>query len=306
MSSLILVNGEEDFLMERAVRDEVAVSLIGEVSEFRLPDGLEGFLYESQTPLLSGAPRAYVLWDVVEIPSLPEVEKDLIVCVAKGIKKPLSDKRAKRSHTFPKLKSYSDNNEIVRWILKEGERLNIDLSRVAPALFVNCGSNLRKISSEIEKMSVLTPPGTAVSPDEARSLMCFSADLNPQQIVDAICDGYTVRALAFYDKLQEANDETGWIIAYLQRLSIQQLKLEILREKKASDSEAAAALGVHPFIFKKMILGRQGLWSRKSVLGSIDTLCELDVAHKRGDVSARFGLESEIIRLSEEARDVKR
>jgi DNA polymerase III delta subunit len=136
--------------------------------------------------------------------------------------------------------------------------------------------------------------------------MCFSADLNPSQITDAICDGHTVKALAFYDKLQEANDETGWIIAYLQRLVFQQLKLELLTDRGASDQEAADSLGVHPFIFKKMLSGRRKLWSKQSLLGNIDTLCELDIAHKRGDMSARFGLESVIIEMAQEARDVKR
>lgn len=306
MPSLVLISGEEEFLVERAVRDEVSVSLAGEVCEYDMPDGIESYLYESQTPLMSGSARAFVLRGVQEVPPLPPGDNDIMVCVSKSAKKPLTDPRAKRVHSFPKLKSYSDNNEVLRWILKEGERLNIDLSRVAPALFVNCGSNLRKLASEIEKLSVLTPKGASVAPEDARALMCFSADLNPQQIVDAICDGQTLRALAFYDKLQEANEETGWIIAYLQRFAIQQLKFELLREKKLPDSELSQSLGVHPFILKKLFLQRQGLWSKPSLLRGLNALCELDVAHKKGDVSARFGLESEIIRLSEEAKDVKR
>jgi DNA polymerase III delta subunit len=306
MSALVLVNGDEDFLMERAVRDEISVSLSGSVQEFQVPDQLDEYLYESQAPVFGNAVRSFVLWGVTEIPALPECPGDLLVCVSKSAKKPLSDKRAKRIHNFPKLKSYSDNNEVIRWILKEGERLNIDLSRVAPALFVNCGNSLRKLASEIEKISILSSRGSVVTPDEVKGLICFSAELNPQQILDSICDGYTIKALAFYDKLQEANDETGWIIAYLQRFVIQQIKFDLLLEKKTSDSEAASKLGVHPFIYKKMLMSRQALWSRKSLLTSIDTLCELDIAHKKGDVSARFGLELEIVRLSEEAKDVKR
>ncbi len=307
MPTLILVNGEERFLMERAVQDEISVSLSEDVTIYDFPDGLESYLYDSQIPLMSGASRAYVLLDVVDIPQMPEGDKDTLICVAKSSKKPLTDSRARRTLSFPKLKSFSDNNDVLKWILKEGERFNIDLSRVAAALFVSCGNNLRKIASEVEKLSVLTPRGTVVSPDDARTIMCFSADLTPQPIVDAICDGHSPKAIAFYDKLQEANDETGWIIAFLQRFSIQQLRFELLREKKAADSESAEVLGLHPFIFKKMVINRQGLWQKKSLLSSIDTLCELDVAHKRGDVSVRFGLESEIIRLAEEAKiNVKR
>ncbi len=306
MGNLILVNGEEEFLMERAVADEIEASLIGDVSHFHLPDDLEDYLYSRQVPLMNGGNRAYVLWDVVDIPDLPENPKDVVICVGKNPKKPLVDNRAKRSHLFPALKTFNDNNDVIKWILKEGDRLNIDLSRVAPALFVNCGKSLRKISSEIEKMSVLTPRGAVVSPDEVKGVMCFSADLTPQPVVEAICDGNTARAIAFYDKLQEANDETGWVIAFLQRLTLQQLRLEKLFAKKHSDGEIADFLGVHPFVYKKTVLPRVGLWKQESLLNSINTLCELDIAHKSGDQFARFGLETEIIRLSEESKNVNR
>lgn len=293
--------------MERAVLDVVTAALVHDVSKYDLPDEIEDYLCESQTPTISGASRAFVLHNVTDPTKIPlnDDDDDLVICLGKG-KKQLSDSRASQSLQFPKLKTYDNNNEVVKWILKEGERLNIDLSRIASALFVNCGSSLRKIASEVEKISVTVSKGSVVSPEEARGLMCFSAELNPQQIVDAICDGHATKALVFYDKLQEANDETGWIIAYLQRFMIQQLKLEILISRKASDEEASAALGVHPFIFKKMLMTRQSLWSKNYILGSLDRLCDLDTDHKAGRVSARFGLELEIARLAKGSNDVKR
>ena len=303
MTTLILISGEEEFLMERAARDEAVHSLSSEVAEYRLPGQLEDFLLDSQTTLLSGGRRAFILWGAKEVPTIPS--GDDIVIVVSG-KKPLQDKRAARSLKFPKLKSYFDNNEAVRWILKEGERLNIDLSRVAGALFVNSGNCLRKLSTEIEKLSVAVPQGTVVSPEDARHLMCFSAELSPRDIIESICDGQTVRALAFYDKLQDRGDETGWIIAYMQRHVLQQLKFELLHEQLVPDEGSAASLGVPLFVFRKMQISRRGLWSKRSLKASLGTLCDLDVAHKRGESFVRFCLESEVIRLSEEARDVKR
>lgn len=293
-------------MAERAAREEARASLASEVLEYRLPAGLESYLYESQSALMSGGSRAYILWGAKEVPPLPESADDVLVCVAPAGKRVLQDKRAKRSVNFPKLKSYSDNNEVIKWVLKEGEALNIDLSRVAGALFVNAGPCLRKLSREIEKLAAAVPPGTVVSPDEARSLMCFSAELTPREIIDAISDGHTARALAFYDKMQERADETGWILAYMQRHVLQQLRLERLAEQRVPDDKASELLGVHPFIYRKLLISRRGLWTRESLMISFGSLCDLDVANKRGDPSARFGLESEIVRMSEEARDVKR
>ena len=304
MTTLVLISGEEEFLMERAAREEAVHSLASEASEYRLPGQLEDFLFESQAFPLSGGRRAFILWGAKEVPPIPSVGDDLVIVVSG--KKPLQDKRAARSLKFPKLKAYPDNNEVVRWVLKEGERLNIDLSRVAGALFVNSGSCLRKLSTEIEKFSAAVPQGTVVSPEDARPLMCFSADISPKDIIESICGGQTVRALAFYDRLQERGDETGWIIAYMQRHVLQQLRFELLHEHRVSDEDAAASLGVPLFVFRKMQLSRRGLWSGGSLRASLDTLCDLDVAHKRGETFVRFGLESEVVRLSEEARDVKR
>jgi DNA polymerase III delta subunit len=302
VSTLVLISGEEEFLMERAARDEAGSFLADEILEYG-GDDLDSFLLESQTSPIVRSRRAFILWGAKDVPYVPDGD-DLFVIVSG--KKLLKDPRAVRSLKFPLLKSYPENNEVVKWILKEGERFNIDLSRVAVALFVNVGKSLRKLSSEISKLSETVSPGACVTPDDARPLMCFSSELTPKEVVDSVCDGHTARALAFYDKLQERGDETGWIIAYMQRHVVQQLKLETLQDRKSPDDETAAALGVHVFVLRRILMSRGGLWSKDSLKSSLEVLCDADVSHKSGSAAARFVLESEIVRLSEEARNVKR
>lgn len=291
--------------MERAALDEAKASLVDSIHKFRLPDELSEYLEESQMNTISGSARGFILFDPKEIPLFPVGARDVLIIVT-STKKKLEDSRAKRSHNFPKLKTYDDKNEVINWILREGELHNIDLTRVASALFVNCGNGLRKIASEIKKMAVLVPPGSIVTPEDARSVMCFSADLSPRNVIDAICYGQTVRALAYYDRLQECGDETGWIIAYMHRHVLQQIRLESLHQSKSSDSRGAELLGIHPFLYRKMRESRLGLWSHSSLIISVGTLADLDIAQKQGDMNARLGLELEIIRLSEEAKNVKR
>lgn len=303
MPVLVLISGEEELLMERAAQDEAHLSLAEEIMQFDGSSGLDDYLHESSCALLGGGRRAYIVRDAKEVPALPENAQDTLIVLSK---KPLQHPAAKRALKFPKLKAYPENNEVLGWILKEGERHNIDLSRIAGALFVNSGSSLRKLATEVDKLALIVPKGSVVSPETARSLLCFSAELTPKEVIDSLCDGQTSRALAFLDKLQERADETGWVIAYMQRHVLQQLRFELLAEKKAPDDRAAIVLGVHPFILKRMYITRRSLWTKQSLLQSIDTLCDLDIAHKRGSSWARFGLELEVIRLSEEAKDVKR
>jgi DNA polymerase III delta subunit len=299
LSSLVIINGEEEFLKERAARDEATGCLSDCICEYDAKEGIDKYLDESSTPMLFGQSRVFILWNATIVPELPPGASDVLVVVSQ--KKPILDARAKRVHNFQKFKVYDDNNQVVRWIIDEGMALNIDLSQIASALFVNHGRGLRKIASEIKKLAVLNPSGV-VTPEVARSVVCFSADLTPKEVVDSICNGQTSRALAFYDKLQERTDETGWIIAYLQRHVLQYIRLDSLFLKKSLVNQIPSILGVHPFMYKKVVLPRARLWSRRTLVDSMNTLCDLDIAHKRGDECSKFGLETEIIRLAEEAK----
>jgi DNA polymerase III delta subunit len=301
---LILINGDEDFLKERAVKDEVSCSLL-ESSEYDASINLNQYLDDISIKPFNHSSHVFILWNAKEIPvQLPAGESDILIIISTP-KIKLTDSRAKRIHNFSKLKAYDDKNEYLPWIIKEGERLNIDLSCVASALFVSSGKSLRKISSEIMKLSVIASAGV-ITPADAKSVLCFSADLTPKEVIDSICEGHPAKALAYLDALQERMDETGWILAYLQRHVIQQLRMEYAASHGISQTEIAKLLNIHPFVCKKMFESRLGLWTMDSLITSYNMLCDLDILHKRGDGSARTGLEIEIIRLSEEAKNVKR
>jgi DNA polymerase III delta subunit len=296
VAKLVLIYGEEEFLMERAAREEACLYIPDEIIEFDFSDELDKYIEESQAPLVIGGRRAFILWGANTVPSLP-CNDDILIVV--GDKKPLFHPQGKVIQ-FNKLKSYDNNNEVWDWILKEGEHHKIDLKRVVGALFVNCGNCLRKLASEIEKLAVLTPPGSQVTPEIARSVLCFSAELSPKQIIESICEGHTVKALAYYERLQERNDETGWIIAYMQRHVSQQLRSDMLFESNVSVDRIATIIGVHPFVLSKTFAARRGLWSSQSLIRSLNSLCDLDILHKKG-INVCCELELEIIILSEEA-----
>lgn len=302
MASLVIINGEDEFLKERAALDEAHNFLVDELDWFDYSD-LDRYLDESQMVPISGEGRVFIIRRAKKIPELPCGENDVLIIISNT---QLTDGRAKRVHDIKALKTFDNNNEVIKWIMVEGRRFNIDLSRVAGALYINNGKRLRKIHSEIRKLAALTKSGEIVSPQVARSVLCFSADLTPKQVVDAVIDGNARLALGYYDKLQEKADETGWIIAYMQYHVLQQLRMEKLHEKGVPYNDAAAKLNVHPFVYKKMLEKRLGLWTSESLLESVSALCDLDLEHKSGNKAARLGLEAEIVRLSEESENVQR
>lgn len=298
MSILLLVSGEDEFLLEREVLVQAQTFLPEWLRRYTFPDEAPLYLQDAQTEPLDSGKRVFMVFDAKEIPDLPSCERDVLIVATE---KPFRDSRAKRTVAIPKMRNTPDGRDVIAWIQKEGEKFTIDLSRVAPALFVNCGNCLRKLASEIEKISILCPPNSKVRPEDARQVMCFSAELTPRDVTESICLGQPVRALAFYDKLQEKGDETGWIIAYMQRHVLQFLRLRELEAAGKSDDETADLLGVPPFIFRSLLAPRRGLWTRASLAQSYERLCKLDIDHKLGRDS-KLGLELEIIRLSREAK----
>jgi len=282
--------------MERAAHAEAVSMMADLVLEFRERDGLARYEDEIACRPIGGGRRVFIVW-AQSVPRLPP-DPDCLVVVSK---KKLELATATRRLDFPKLKSYDGKNEVVVWVIKEGERYGIDLKRVAQGLFVNSRKSLRKLASEVRKLAVLIPSGP-ITPEDARSVLPFSADLTPKEAVEAVCEGHPVKAVAYVDRLQEANDETGWIIAFLQRHVSQQLRVELLSASGLAPQDIAKRIEMHPFVFMKTVEPRLGLWSPSSLRSSMGELCRLDLAHKRGKKSAVVGLEAEVMRLSEEAK----
>ncbi|HED06215.1 MAG TPA: hypothetical protein ENI61_05980 [Ignavibacteria bacterium] len=280
---------------------EANASLSSIINTYSELTGLDSYVNESQLEPMSHENRVFLIFESTNIPILPYGNNDLLICIS-SLKTKLKDSRANKSYDFPTLKTFKDNNEVIRWILKEGDFFNIDLNRVANLLFVSSGKSLRKIFSEIRKLAVLTSPGSIVSEETAKSILCFSTSITPSSIVDSICEGNPVKALVFYDKLQSKVDETGWIIAFLQRHTLRHLIFSSLIESGIDTDSIACKSEIHPFVFKKMHEPYIGLWSVESLIRSFSSLCVMDTLHKMGNDSSKISLELEIIRLSEESR----
>lgn len=208
-----------------------------------------------------------------KIPVLPQNSSIVIVSAGKNLK----SEAAKLVLNFPKLKS----NDVVDWIIEEGTSRKIDLERVAGALFVNHGTCLRKIASEIEKLSIISELSSPViSPEEARSIMCVSAEISPSLIVDSISNGKSANVISILSKLQS---NLSYTISYIFKHLISVFESEIFNAPVNSRVS---------HLMKK--------WKKSSLQNSLKTLSDLDIALRRGDPSVSFRLEFELLKLSEE------
>lgn len=294
----ILIFGEDEFLVERSVRSETESLLPDLVFKYKFPEDLNNYINESQSSPIEDLKRIFVVFGAKGQFDLPVRDSDNLIVVCDSYVKWFDFNKIIE---VPAVKFTPDGKEVIRWIEKEGESLTINLNKVSTALFLNSGNCLRKLSSEIEKISLVVSKNSIVKPDDIRGLLCFSnSEISPRSIVESICNGQTSRALAYYDKLQERADETGWIIAHLLRMILQQIKLENITSD-FSDIEAAKALDCHPFYYKRQLSQRKGTWSKDTLLCSFRKLCSLDLLNKRGLPLVENSLIIEIISLSEGA-----
>jgi DNA polymerase III delta subunit len=286
--SFLIINGENEFLKERAAKEHASTRLASETLTFFIPEDLNSYLRMSQFSSMDSGEKVFIVWSKSEIPLLPINEKDSLIVVARD--KKLSDSRAKVITVSSPKKNFQGNG-YVRWIIEEGESYKINLSRIAGALFVNNGTCLRKLASEIEKIALISS-NSEVTPEEAKSVMCFTSEIDPSFLVDAVCSGETKKAISIWEKIQDhTHNFSGLVIAYMHRHLLQVLKLE--KARPGSDVRMTA-----PRKFSDCL----GFWSVPSLQKSSDIFASLDIGNRRGDLSVPLGIELELIRLSEESR----
>jgi DNA polymerase III delta subunit len=276
---ILIIDGDDDFLVERAAREE-AISFLSENEslEFFLPNDSDSLQEYLNTPSFQEERRSVIIHGAS---SIPDFKNDDLLIFTK-----IGQKFDTLNYKIVTIRSPKNENETLQWILKEGGKLNIDLTRVAHALFVSCGSCLRKIVAEIEKISVVTQQGSVVTPEEAKSVLCFSAELRPVQMLESILEGNSAKVLVYFDKFEENND-IGWILSYMHRHVSQALQYRKFPDSKVS------------FLVKELST------KMKSLSSSVDTFCELDGLFRSGKPSARLGLSFELVRMAEEIKNVK-
>jgi len=292
--AITVIQGDEEFFIEKASKDESNSSL----SDKKIYLEYSEYLEQKDIRVIGSESVCYIVRNCEDL-KLPETKDDetsYIFEMKLGTR--ISDISVSRCINVNKLKVTSSKNEVFAWILEEGERLNIDLSRVVGALFVNCGNRPRKIYSELLKLKTLVGSGT-VTPEQVKCILSFSAELNPKSIIDAISNGKTSLALSFYDRLQEKGDETGWILSYLHNFVLQLLKVKLMQSLNRTNVQES--LSLNPFIYNNHILPHLNKWTLNSLKASCTSLADIDLMNKRGSMISEYMLESEIIRLSEEA-----
>ncbi len=313
---LYLFFGEEEFLMERALRrleqaltednGEAVHRVVQEAPEVSLED----FFAQARLATLWGSGQLLVLRRVEAYPAeaLKAVAayldhpapRNLVVLTAPSLKAREVERHrvfgrvAKNEAAlgFPRLRE----GDLLPWLTREAKRLGKTLSPAAAQRLVEMvGDNLSELHQELKKLILFAGSDTTLTPQQVSQLASHSRSYNIFALTDALGEPALPRRLAALDHLLDLGEPPPRILTMLAR----QLRLLVRYKEAAPDSspaDLAKLLKLPPGIVKKV--GRQAeKFSLPALQAHLELLHQADLALKTSAADPRFWLEWTLVRM---------
>ncbi len=159
---------------------------------------------------------------------------------------------AKKGILFESKKLYE--NKIPDWINSYLKEKKYTVSPKSSQLLTEyLGTDLGKISNELDKLMINLPPGTEITPDHIQMNIGISKDFNTFELNDALTKRDVVKANRIVNYFAANSKEHPLVltIASLNSFFVKLLRYHGLEDK--SKESAARALGVHPFFVNDYI-----------------------------------------------------
>lgn len=165
-------------------------------------------------------------------------------------RKKLSKAIKKTGVLFESKKLY--DNQVASWLTKELRDKGYAINPVASELLVSfLGNNLSKISNELNKLVLVLPKGTLITPEHIEENIGISKDFNVFELNKAIAKKQIKKAnqIINYFVQNEKDNPLPVVLGQLNAYFTKLLLLNGLKDK--SQSNVASKLKVHPFFVKE-------------------------------------------------------
>jgi len=171
-------------------------------------------------------------------------------------------------------------NQVGQWITRVLQGKGYGIEPKANAMLVEfLGTDLSKINNELEKLQIILPKGTTISPKNIEENIGFSKDFNVFELRKAIGDKNQVKAYQIAHYFAENPKDhpivmtTGMLFSFF--VSI--LNYHGLKDK--SPKNVAAALKVNPYFLKDYDIALKN-YPMKKVSAIVAALRDIDVKSK--------------------------
>lgn len=171
-------------------------------------------------------------------------------------------------------------NQVGDWIKRVLSGKGYTIEPKANAMLVEfLGTDLSKINNELEKLQIILPKGTAITPTHIEENIGFSKDYNVFELRKAIGERNQIKAYKIAENFAHNPKDyplvmtTGLVFGFF----IQLLKYHGLKDKNPKN--VATAIGVNPYFLKEYDLAIKNYPMRK-VSQVVSALRDIDVKSK--------------------------
>lgn len=199
---------------------------------------------------------------------------------------------AKNGVIFESKKLYE--NQVGEWIKRVLAGKKYSIEPKASAMLVEfLGTDLSKINNELEKLQIILPIGSAITPKDIEENIGFSKDFNVFELRKALGERNQLKAYTIAENFAQNPKDNPIVVttSLVFNFFIQLLKYHGLKDKNPKN--VAAVLGVNPFFLKEYDVALKN-FPMKKVSQIVAALRDIDVKSK--GVGANALSQSDLLR----------
>ncbi|MEZ0006320.1 DNA polymerase-3 subunit delta [Flavobacterium sp. 28YEA47A] len=171
-------------------------------------------------------------------------------------------------------------NQVGDWLKRvlAGKKLNIE-PKAAAMLVDFLGTDLSKIANELDKLAIILPQGSTITPELIEENIGFSKDFNVFELRKAIGERNVKKAYQIAQYFADNPKDNPLVLTVGQTFGffIQLLKYHGLKDR--SPKSVASALGINPFFVKEYDVAIKN-YPMKKVSQIVASLRDIDVKSK--------------------------
>ncbi|MFV7235565.1 DNA polymerase III subunit delta [Flavobacterium sp. ZB4R12] len=207
-------------------------------------------------------------------------------------RKKLTKLLAKNGVVYESKKLYE--NQVGDWIKRVLSGKKYAIEPKASAMLVEfLGTDLSKINNELEKLQIILPAGSTITPKHIEENIGFSKDFNVFELRKALGERNQLKAYTIAENFAQNPKDNPMVVttSLVFGFFIQLLKYHGLKDKNPKN--VAAVLGVNPFFLKEYDVALKN-YPMKKVSQIIGALRDIDVKSK--GVGANALSQSDLLR----------
>ncbi len=171
-------------------------------------------------------------------------------------------------------------NQVAAWISRVLKPKEYSIEPKASAMLVEfLGTDLSRISNELDKLQIILPKGTTISPNHIEENIGFSKDFNVFELRKAIGDRNMLQAYRIADHFAQNRKEYPMVLTVSMVFSFFSGLLQYHGLKDKSAGNVSRVLKVNPYFLKDYDVALKN-YPMKKVSSVIATLRDIDVKSK--------------------------